>query len=335
MLIRATAEKNVSDIVAHAVLHTTTQSAVVVYDEQTELAKILTEAYRSCVSGAKFIHFDQESPADILEAFAPLKASDLVVLIQSASFRLGAFRIRVDLFARGIKVIEHPHLATMLPAEIPAYIDSLAYDPVYLRGIGHALKTQLDTATRAVVDSGGEKLTFESGLESAKLNVGDYSQTKNVGGQFPIGEVFTEARDLTAVNGRVRIFAFGDTTFKVNKPAKPITLVIRGGKVVEALDSTAEFDQVLANIRRDETDVWVRELGLGLNRALTPDRIVSDIGTYERMCGVHLSLGAKHTIYKKPAFSRSQARHHVDIFVATESVLLNESIVYKNGAWKI
>ena len=46
---------------------------------------------------------------------------------------------------------------------------------------------------------------FGSAFESAKLNVGDYSEMQNIGGQFPIGEVFTEARDLEAVNGRVRI----------------------------------------------------------------------------------------------------------------------------------
>jgi hypothetical protein len=334
MPMKTAAEKHVRDILSLAMMHDDLHRAVIVYDDQCELASILAQAYRTCLPHAQFIHYVEESPKDILRAFDPLNASDLVVLIQSASFRLGAFRIRVDLFARGIKVIEHPHLATMLPEEIPAYIDSLAYDPVYLRGIGHALKTRLDTAAGAILDSGGEELMFKSGFESAKLNVGDYSQTKNVGGQFPIGEVFTEARELTAVNGRVRIFAFGDTTFKVNKPAKPITLVIRDGKVVEAVDSTAEFDQVLANIRRDETDVWVRELGLGLNRALTPDRIVTDIGTYERMCGVHLSLGAKHTIYKKPTFSRSQARHHVDVFAVTENMWLDDKIVYQDGAWQ-
>ena len=60
-----------------------------------------------------------------------LKPSDLVVLVQSTSFRLDAFRIRIELFKRQLKVIEHPHLGRMSGHEIEYYIDSLAYDPEY------------------------------------------------------------------------------------------------------------------------------------------------------------------------------------------------------------
>ena len=186
-----------------------------------------------------------------------------------------------------------------------------------------------------VVDSGGERLVFGCAFEPAKLNVGDYSEMKNVGGQFPIGEVFTEAQDLEAVNGRVRIAVFGDTSFSVNKPEKPITLVIDKGRVIEALDATAEFEKVLANIRADEGEVWVRELGFGMNCAFTKDRMVSDIGTYERMCGIHLSLGAKHGVYSKPNIRRADARHHVDVFAVTESVMLDDEVVYRDGAWQV
>jgi len=83
-------------------------------------------------------------------------------------------------------------------------------------------------------------------------------------------------------------------------------VIIKDGD--EALDSTPAFDTVLANIRADEGEVWVRELGFGLNRAFTQERTVSDIGTYERMCGIHLSLGAKHGSYNKPNFKRKDTR---------------------------
>ena len=129
-------------------------------------------------------------------------------------------------------------------------------------------------------------------LSLPKLNIGDYSQMLNIGGQFPIGEVFTEAQDLEAVNGRVRIFVFGDTSFSVNKLENPITLVVAKGRVIDALDSTAEFDKVLAAITQDEGEVWLRELGFGMNRAFSRERTVTDIGTYERMCGIHLSTSA-------------------------------------------
>ena len=105
--------------------------------------------------------------------------------------------------------------------------------------------------------------------------------------------------------------------------------------MTDTLDSTPEFDQVLANIRAHEGEVWVRELGFGMNRVLSKDRTVSDIGTYERMCGVHLSLGAKHGVYTKPAIRRADARYHIDVFAVTESVTLDDEVVYRNGAWQV
>jgi hypothetical protein len=295
----------------------------------------LTEAYRRCLPDARFIDFDAVPATAITEKFAQLAPSDLVVLVQSTNFRLDAYRVRVELFKRDLKVIEHPHLARMPGQQALYYIDSLAYDPAYFRGVGHALKARIDRARSGVIDSGGERLVFGCPFESAKLNVGDYSEMKNVGGQFPIGEVFTEAQDLEAVNGRVRIFVFGDTTFSVNQPARPITLVIAKGRVSDVIDSTPEFDEVLANIRADEGEVWLRELGFGLNRAFSKDRTVNDIGTFERMCGIHLSLGAKHGSYNKPNIRRATARHHVDVFAATESVQLDDEVVYRDGAWQV
>ena len=332
------AEKNIADLLGQVFHHTNPHKAVVVFDTNCELARTLTAAYRHCLPEAQFIDFATHTPEAILGSFAALVASDLVVLIQSTNFRLEAFRIRVELFKRGLKVIEHPHLARMQGAEVGYYIDALAYDGAYFRGVGKGLKAIIDTSTSGWLDSGGAqfpdaKLVFGSSFESAKLNVGDYSDMPNVGGQFPIGEVFTEAIDLEAVHGRVRIHAFGDTSFQVNRPAKPITLIVVKGQVVDTEDSTPEFDTVLANIRADEQVVWLRELGLGLNRAFTQTRTVSDIGSYERMCGMHLSLGAKHGIYGKPNFKRGDGKHHVDVFAVTQEVVFGERVVYRDGVW--
>ncbi|WP_394778247.1 hypothetical protein [Undibacterium sp.] len=328
-----TAAAHIADILALALEHTPEQNAVVVWDAGCDLSIALTQAYRRCLPGARFIDFNAVPPQEIMAAFETLAPADLVVLIQSTNFRLEAYRLRIELFKRSLKVIEHPHLARMPGQEALYYIEALAYDPAYFRGTGAALKTRIDSAAYGVVDSGGERLVFGSPFEAAKLNIGDYSGMKNIGGQFPIGEVFTEAQNLEAVNGRVRIFVFGDTRFAVNKPETPITLVIVKGRITEVIDSTPEFDQVLANIRADEGEVWLRELGFGMNRAFSKDRLVSDIGTYERMCGIHLSLGAKHGVYTKPNFRRADARHHVDVFAVTEAVYLGEEVVYRDGAW--
>jgi hypothetical protein len=51
------------------------------------------------------------------------------------------------------------------------------------------------------------------------------------------------------------------------------------------------------------------------------------------MCGIHLSLGAKHGVYDKPGLKRRHTRYHVDIFAQTESVTLGDDVVFRDGAW--
>ena len=91
----------------------------------------------------------------------------------------------------------------------------------------------------------------------------------------------------------------------------------------------------MANIRADEGEVWLRELGFGMNRAFSRTCMVDDIGTYERMCGIHLSLGAKHGVYNKALIRRATARYHVDVFAVTDAVYLDDEIVYRDGAWQV
>jgi len=327
---------HINNIVTIAFELTKQNKVVVVYDQRCKLAKILAAAYQQNLPEAQFIDFDDVTPEFVLSVFETLQPADLVVLIQSTNFRLEAFRLRVELFKRQLKVIEHPHLERMSEEQIPCYVDALAYDPGYYRRVGPALKQRIDQASRGVIDCGRHaQLYFDSPFEPAKLNIGDYSGMNNIGGQFPIGEVFTEALDLEAVHGRLAVAIFGDTTFTVNRPPQPIILIIDKGRVCGVEDSTAEFDLVLQQIREDEGEIWLRELGFGMNRAFTADRIVNDIGTFERMCGVHLSLGAKHGQYNKPQIRRATARYHVDVFADTNTVRLDDEVIYSNGMWTV
>ena len=331
------ATAHLRDVLAIALDHTPARRALVVFDTRTALARALVDAYRRNLPDADVVDFDTVTPDAVLATFRTLSPGDLVVLVQSSNFRLDGFRLRVELFKLGLKVIEHVHLSRMPGAQGEHYIEALAYDPAYFRGVGHALKARIDRARRAEVhgSSPDAVLVFDSPLESAKLNVGDYSAMNNVGGQFPIGEVFTEARDLEAVSGRAQVHVFGDTSYLVNRPETPVTLIIERGRVVGAENVTPAFQQVLDIIRRDEGEVWVRELGFGMNRAFTRERRVDDIGTYERMCGIHLSLGAKHGVYAKPGFKRKDARYHIDVFVVTDAVYLDGERVYEDGAWTV
>jgi hypothetical protein len=306
-----------------------------VWDARSELARLLRAAYARSLPGAAFLEFDAVPPGEVLAAFERLAPGDLVVLVQSTSFRLDAHRIRLELFRRGLAVIEHPHLARMTGADVPRYVEALAYDREYFRGVGAALKERIDRARTAVIEGGGERLVFSGGLEPAKCNVGDYRALPNRGGQYPIGEVFTESRRLDAVDGRVRVAFFGNRRFEVERPERPATLVVERGRVTELLDGTPELAAVVAEIRADEGEVRLRELGFGLNRALGPQRVVRDIGTFERMCGVHLSLGAKHASYAKPEIARGRARHHVDVFLDAEAVWLDDERVFAGGAWTL
>ena len=74
---------------------------------------------------------------------------------------------------------------------------------------------------------------------------------------------------------------------------------------LDVKNSTEAFDEMLTLIREGEEVVWVRELGFGLNRGFSKTKIVSDIGSYERMCGVHLSLGRNMVCTQSLALSEA------------------------------
>ncbi len=115
----------------------------------------------------------------------------------------------------------------------------------------------------------------------------------------------------------------------------PVEITVKDGLIVSVENSNPEFDEVLREIREEESDVTLRELGFGMNRAFSNERVVRDVGTYERKCGIHLSLGAKHTIYAKEGFSRKHSRFHVDVFVDVTKVTIDGDTVFENGSYII
>jgi len=140
--IQAAAE-NLAGVLDYAIEHTAEHVALVVWDAESELSLALADAYRLCLPGAKFVQFETTEVELVKAEFEKMKPKDLVVLIQSTRFRLHAFRIRLELFKRSLKVIEHPHLARMAGDEALTYFDSLAYDRDYFHGVGHALKKRI------------------------------------------------------------------------------------------------------------------------------------------------------------------------------------------------
>ncbi len=77
----------------------------------------------------------------------------------------------------------------------------------------------------------------------------------------------------------------------------------------------------------------VRELGFGLNPAITTTTPLADINFHERKIGVHLSLGKKHGIYGKKLPKTEVQRFHIDVFVSLESVWIGDTQVYGDDMW--
>lgn len=325
------AAKNLGDILRDAICLEPNEKALVIFDSEAPLAQIVLEGYREALPQGQFVDFNDVSPEQVMALIEACKPGDLVVLLQSTNFRLNEFRFRIELFARGLKTIEHVHLKRIREDEFERYVQSLVYDKDMYRPLGLGLKNILETADEVVVTCAGTKLVYQGGMETVKLNVGDYSAMKNIGGTYPIGEVFTEAKELAQVNGEAMIFGYADENHLV-KIVEPFKVVIENGKLISADDAPEEFQKILDLIREDE-EVHVREFGLGLNPAMGKHALVSDITAFERQKGMHISLGAKHAIYAKPGLNRKKGRYHVDVFVDIETISADGVDLYHEGKY--
>jgi aminopeptidase len=77
----------------------------------------------------------------------------------------------------------------------------------------------------------------------------------------------------------------------------------------------------------------VRELGFGLNNAISNTTPLSDINFHERKTGIHLSLGKKHGIYGKKLPKTEVQRFHIDVFIALRAVYVDDKRVFEEGRW--
>ena len=73
------------------------------------------------------------SKEEVIAACDEMRPDDLVVLIQSSNFLLDAFRIRLHLFQKKLKVIEHTHLYRNTEDVWDVYINALEYDVAWYR----------------------------------------------------------------------------------------------------------------------------------------------------------------------------------------------------------
>lgn len=330
-----TAITNVTDILAHTVTHDSSHRALVIFDKECGLTQILTEAYRAALPHALFLDFDTTPKESIISAFDDLRQDDLVVLVQSMNFRLDQFRIRLHLFEKGLKVIEHTHLLRNSEDTWQVYINALAYDPAYYRTLGPALKAKLENTTvLRITSKNGAELGVTSGLESPKLNIGDYSGMKNIGGTFPIGEVFTEAKNFSDMNGAVYLYGMAGSDFCINMH-EPFRVDIKEGLVVGWSENAPKTFVDMIELIRPIERTMIREIGFGLNRAITREHYIQDITAFERILGLHLSIGEKHSVYKKPGITPDKARFHVDVFPVVDTVTADGEVIFQSGKYLV
>jgi aminopeptidase len=176
-----------------------------------------------------------------------------------------------------MKTIEHVHLGLLDPDQYETYINALNFDPREKGKIAYKLKHKLDVTKKiTVVSSGGCELTYESEMEPALLNIGDYSAMKNVGGTFPVGEVFSEPKDLSKVNGEVMVWGFPNTSRVMDIFDIPFKVKIEKG-VISSIDADAptSFKEITDIIKNAEGEILVREFGLGLNSAMSKQNVIT------------------------------------------------------------
>ncbi len=324
--------KNISDIIQLSIEHKPKEKALVIFDTQYGLTNILTQGYRNALPEAHFIDFDTLEKSAIIEAIDAMQPNDLVVLIQSSNFLLNEFRIRLHLFQKKLKVIEHTHLHRNSEDVWDVYINALAYDPKWYRVIGPKLKAKLESTQELRIKGGDVELVVTGGLETPKPNLGDYAGMENIGGTFPIGEVFTESRDFSRMNGSFMIYAYAGGDFSVNMH-QPFRVDVHEGIVVSWQDDAPKsFVDIVEAIKLYERPL-IREIGFGLNRAITRERYLQDITAFERILGMHLSMGEKHSVFKKAGITTHKTKFHVDLFPVADCVTTDGEVIFENGKY--
>ncbi len=322
-------QKNIHDLLFKNIKLTKTQKVLVLYDTDCVLTTTLKDAYEYALQGynASLLLYSPTVEEEWKEKLFALSPHDLVVLIQSTSFRISSYRIRLDLTNRDIYCIEHVRLAFMKEEEYGTYTASLTYDQDYYEQTSLFLIDQLKKCTTVtIVSTDGSRLLYDTHVDAPKRNIGDFTETK--GTLFPIGEVFTEPMHLDKVNGSLLVHGFPSLDHRT-LIVRPFKVIIEKGCIVSHQGPEA-FEQLLALLRTENEDqrVPLREMGFGMNRFISKDKPLNDISSHERQKGYHMSLGLKHNVYRKKISKEKNQRFHVDLFADVKQVYIDDVLVF-------
>lgn len=314
----------------------------IVYDNQTELSKFLKAGFeKACEKiGCVFESFDfytydcNEISDLVLNKF---EKDDVVVLIQSSSFRVTKYRWRNELCNRGLKVVEFGHLQKVKKEEYQVFANSLTLDYVHYKNVSTYLISLLEKSENIkIVSSNGSILEYTGKMDKCLRNIGAIWEQPNYATRFPVGEVITEALDLHTLNGEMLVYAYPSMSTQETIFCKPFLCKIKNGFLISH-NGDEDFDKIYEMIKTENEngDVYVREFGLGLNRNIKNGEKLNEPLAYERQEGIHFSLGMKHGMYQKKLWKdfgkKFYQRYHIDVFVDVFEVLIDGVKVYEKG----
>jgi hypothetical protein len=314
---------------------------LIIYDTETTLAQELKKSFaKACEELANsydcldFKHFNLETFKEELEW--NYKKGDIIILLQSTSFRVSKFRWRNELCSKGFKVLEMGQLRKIKENEIPTFINSLHNDKEHYFQVTNKIIPLLKKAsTLTIISENGSIVNYTGKLDEIYTNIGDLKHQSQFGSRYPIGEIVSEAKDLSTVSGVIEVYAYPnlqqETTF-----VEPFTCSIKDGLVISHT-GPQEFEEIIQMIQTEhpEGKVYVRELGLGLNRGIKRFSRLGDPISYERQEGLHFSLGMKHGLYQKklwPIYGKKfYQRYHIDVYVNVKEIYCDDTKIFENG----
>lgn len=307
---------------------------VLVYDQKSPLAKLISEAYLKNfenLENSETIKFEESKKEEIKKKLLSLKEWDTVVLVQSTNFRLDNFRIRLNLHNAGVGCLEHNHLAYCKEKDLDTYAEVISFQTPYFDALSFWLKEKSNKANSMIFEAKDWSiLKAEGGFEEMKQNTWNY-EWKRRWGTFPVWENFTEIKDFSKLNWELLIYAFPDPDLQMEF-CKPFRVKIEESFVTEvAKEAPENFKKIIEKIKEGESGkVILRELGFGLNPKLSKEKTLSDVNAFERIAGFHVSLGMKHNIYRFKFPNKIVQRFHIDIFPDIKRIKIDDAIVFED-----
>lgn len=327
------------NMLVHNYKITSENKVLLIFDTETELSPMLRDAFESACEQLsielEILEFYSSQPEDIVTNInSNYKENDLIILAQSSSFRVSKFRWRNELCAKGLKVLEFSHLNRIKLDEYNTYIDSLTYDYPHFEKLNAKLVPMIEKAQNiTIISENGSKAMYEGQMDKIILNDGNFEGHTNYGSKFPIGEIVSEALDLSTLNGEIEVYAFPNLNIETQF-TEPFTITIENGLVTKH-NGPKEFEEIIKMIKTEhpEEKVYVREFGVGTNRHIPRMSRLGDPIAYERQEGLHFSLGMKHGIYEKklwPKYGKKfYQRYHIDVYVNMDKMFIDSELVYE------